>query len=496
MLPSVHRGRWCLVLFPLLLSACATPVRDRGWSEVQGLIAQRDERLATRTASPHPAATELEAQTRALLAEPLSADRALGIALLRSPRLRLIYAELGLAQAEWLEASRLSNPVLTWSALDSSESGTRTQLGYGLAQNFTELLFAAPRRRGADAAQLAAQANAAAQIQAFAADVHAAWVEAAAAEQAAQLHAVMAQAARVSAELAQRYHAAGNLNALDLARERAAAEQAELDSLAARDAATTARLVLAQRLALPVDAEWQVASALALPVEDETPVAELTALAQAQRLDRLGKQRELAAVEQALALARRLRWLPFIEVGVEGERETDGERLLGPTLSLELPLFGRNQGSVLRSEALHEQIRAELAQLDSDIAAEVARGHAQLLAHARRVQRHREGLIPQREAIVARLQEMQNWMLVGPFDVLLARREEFSAYTGYLDALRDYWLARVALARAVGGALPSDARIGPADQRAPEIPTSPTADPHAAHRAAPDAPQDEHRGHP
>jgi outer membrane protein, heavy metal efflux system len=479
---SLRPGQWCVVLVALLLGACATPARDRGWSEVQGLIAQRDAPLADRAVSAQPDTVELDAQARALLAEPLTADRAVGLALLRNPRLRLSYARLGLAQAEWLEASRLSNPVLSLSALDSSESGTRTKFGYGLAQNFTELLFAGPRTRSADASLQAAQAAAAAEIQALAADVAGAWVRAASAEQAAQLHEVMARAARVSSDLAERYHAAGNLNALDLARERATAEQAELDAQSARDDATTARLALAQQLALPPDATWSLASALPLPVENETPIAELIALANTQRLDRLEKLRELAAVEQAQSLAQRLRWLPFVEVGVEGERDTDGARLLGPTLSLELPLFGRNQSGVLRTAALREQLLAQLAQLESDIAIEVAQEHARLLASARRAQRHREGLIPQREAIVERLQEMQNWMLVSPFELLLARRASFAAYTGYLDALRDYWLARVALTRAVGGALPSDARIGPADQRAPELPAATDPDPHAHHR--------------
>ena len=42
-------------------------------------------------------------------------------------------------------------------------------------------------------------------------------------------------------------------------------------------------------------------------------------------------------------------------------------------------------------------------------------------------------------------------MLIGVFDVLVAKREETAAYRGYVEAVRNYWLARAALADAMGG---------------------------------------------
>jgi cobalt-zinc-cadmium efflux system outer membrane protein len=40
--------------------------------------------------------------------------------------------------------------------------------------------------------------------------------------------------------------------------------------------------------------------------------------------------------------------------------------------------------------------------------------------------------------------------------LIQAKTREFAAYQSYLEAVRDYWLARVELARAVGQPLPSD----------------------------------------
>jgi cobalt-zinc-cadmium efflux system outer membrane protein len=67
--------------------------------------------------------------------------------------------------------------------------------------------------------------------------------------------------------------------------------------------------------------------------------------------------------------------------------------------------------------------------------------------------------MPLREEIVERTQEQVNFMLMGVFELLRAKRQEYDAYLGYLEAVRDYWLARAALGQAVGRTLP-DAGAG------------------------------------
>jgi cobalt-zinc-cadmium efflux system outer membrane protein len=45
-------------------------------------------------------------------------------------------------------------------------------------------------------------------------------------------------------------------------------------------------------------------------------------------------------------------------------------------------------------------------------------------------------------------------MLVDVFELLFAQRQARSAYRGYIEAIRDYWVARAELTRASGGSLP------------------------------------------
>ena len=50
-------------------------------------------------------------------------------------------------------------------------------------------------------------------------------------------------------------------------------------------------------------------------------------------------------------------------------------------------------------------------------------------------------------------------MLIGIFEVIQSKTQEYDAYQGYLEAVRDYWLARIELMRLVGARLPSEAQI-------------------------------------
>jgi cobalt-zinc-cadmium efflux system outer membrane protein len=73
-------------------------------------------------------------------------------------------------------------------------------------------------------------------------------------------------------------------------------------------------------------------------------------------------------------------------------------------------------------------------------------------------------------------------MVVGVFQLLEAKRGEIDAGVDYVESLRDYWVARVDLERALGTEL-----------RAPEATPSPEATPETTPGEAPEHPH--HHGH-
>ena len=64
--------------------------------------------------------------------------------------------------------------------------------------------------------------------------------------------------------------------------------------------------------------------------------------------------------------------------------------------------------------------------------------------------RYQEQLIPLRQQIVESSMLHYNYMLVGVFQLLSAKQEEVSAKKEHIEAIRDYWISRSQLERAVG----------------------------------------------
>lgn len=436
------------------LAGCATLPRDHGRADIHELVDQRSGGEHT-WMTDRDTEEKATAQIKTILSQPLTADAAVQIALLRNPRMQSEYARLGIAEADVYEASRIGNPTLSVTALH--HSGLPTKYEGGLTASFAELLMLPARKRLAAGEYARTQESIGAAILNLAADTRAAWYTFVGARQVATMRRAVADATQTSAELAAKFFEAGNISALQCKLEEAAATQARLQATRASAEATRARSSLNALMGLSGDAAlWTAADRLPAPLtEDETTVA-LIPLARQQRLDLTAQQKEVALLEQSLGVTQRYRLLGRVEVGVAGERETDRTKLYGPSLSIQLPIFNQGQGAVARAGAQLDDARARLQSLELDIDSAVALGVDRLAATRKIADDYRAALIPQRETIVARTQEQQNYMLVGVFELLLAKQQEFDAYQGYLEAVRDYWLARVDLMRAVGARLPSD----------------------------------------
>ena len=449
-----------------LLAGCASLPRAQGLDDIHTLVEQRHG-----TALTWSIATTDDANNalNILLAQPLTADRAIEIALLRNPRLQMEFARLGIAQADVFEASRMRNPTFSVAALDPHRSGEKTRIDAGFSASFAELLLLPSRRRLALGEYARSKELIGNAVLNLLCDVRAAWFNAVSAQQVANMRETVAKVAATSAELAAKFHAAGNIAVLELKLQQAAATQARLAAARARSDSLRARSALNQLLGLAGEQiHWHADVRLSTPLASEDSVATLLAIARVQRLDLLATQQEVTLLEGSLGITQRFRWLGNVEVGVSGERDNDGTHLYGPSLSLQLPIFSQGQAAIARAETQLAQGRARLQSLQIEIDAAVRLGVDSVAAASAIAQDYRAALIPQREAIVAHTLDKMNFNLVGAFELLLTRQQEVDAYQGYIEAVRDYWLARIELARAVGARLPSDDAADAAPIDAPE----------------------------
>jgi len=416
----------------------------------------------------------------------LTMPQALTLAFARNPEIRAQYARLGIGQADLAEAARISNPELSFSWMDHG-SDSRMDTTRGIVASFSDLLLLPSRRRLSTAEFRRLQLAIAADLVKLAHSVEAAWYTQVGSMQVVAMREAVAAAARTEAELARRYHEAGNIDRLQFDLRSTAAARADVNLLRARSAAAESREQLAALLALPTASNWRTTGLLPLPPDGEPERDVLTVQALADRYDLAAVREEVAMLEDALGVARRWRLLGDVRVGYAREREDVGRPGQGPTLDLAIPLFNQGQPAVARATALLMDARARGDALALTVENEVTTAADQLQFAREASERLRKDVLPGVASIVARRQERVNFMLDGVFDLIQARQGEYDAWQEYFESVRDYWLARTALRAAVGGSLPGDSEARPPAVGiedivpAAEPETEPAQDPHHQH---------------
>ena len=94
----------------LFLASCATFSPDGGFETADRMAKERLGREAKWLRTPSEESTARE-QVKTLLAKPLTVDDAVEIALLNNRSLQAAYAELGIVEADLVQAGRIANPV-------------------------------------------------------------------------------------------------------------------------------------------------------------------------------------------------------------------------------------------------------------------------------------------------------------------------------------------------------------------------------------------------
>ena len=418
------------ILALLALTACVSVPRDAGMNEVQQAVTQRGVAF---TAQPRGG--------------ELTADEAVALAIANNPRLQVALAELGVARADLIEASTITNPVFEFEIRFPGEPYRPYELR--LAQSLIELIQLPRRRALGRAAFDAAQMRVSSEVLRFAADVRSAYYDLLAATQHAALTRTTFDAAQASVEVAVKQHAAENITDLDLENEQALYEQAKLDLARADRSVVLAREALIRATGIR-DGAWRLPDSFPPLPASELDQQQLEQLAAAQRLDLAIARREVDIARQTVPLAR-LSMLEETVLDVHYEREPDGAHTVGPGIEFPIPIFNTGRAARTRAEAQFLRARHELSAIEAESASQLRAARAVLAEARARVEYYRDVVVPRRERIVGLTKLEHNAMLVGVFQLLQAKQNEMQARRDFIDAQREYWSARTDLDRALQG---------------------------------------------
>jgi len=459
----------------LLLAGCAGLDIDRAVQETNEAVPDFTAgRLELRRTEEQRAARAQLADE--LLAQPLTMDAAVQLALANSPSVQALIAQSWSELAAAEQAGRIANPIF---AFERIRHGDELEIGRLLSFGLLDLLTLPARRNIAREQQAQARTRLAIATVEQVGGVRQAWVRAVAAQQNLVYAQQVRRSAEASAELARRMQQVGNFTKLQRARQHAFYADATAQLAAAMHAATAAREELLRQLGL-TDAQ---AARLQLPerLPDLPPVprapAQVTAAALEQRLDvRLARRQvEAAGRQQGLEL---LTTLFDVELGARRDTVFDnasGTRSnpRGWEAEIRLPLFdwGGAQRAAMDAQTLLAASRYEAV---ARAASSQLRESYSAYRTAYDIARHyRDEIVPLRKTISEENVLRYNGMLIGVFELLADTRDQIASVMAAIDAQQQFWLADAALAGALVGK--------PIAAGLPSISTSPRSGGDAGH---------------
>lgn len=432
----------------LLAAGCASVDASRSTHDVQTQVAQRSGQPLDWDAG----ASATHEATRTLLGQPLTAEAAVRLAMLNNREVRAQFERVGLAQADLVEAGLLDNPVFSLSLF----YGSGTIAEAGVVQDLIGLLSLPGRKRLGQAQADRVAADVAQHLVDIAVEVKARHAAVVADAQALELARQVQDATQAGAELAQRQYVAGNLSKRERDIQHALYAEAALETSQAQAQLAADREQLTRAMGLwGADTQWTAAPRLPEVPAQLPDLAHVESQAIAQRLDLQAARMEAQASASAADLTQRFRYLSASGVGVAFKRESNGDKFVGPHVELGLPLFNQGQTRVARARSEARRAEAQFTALAVEIRSQARAARDRLIAAQKAALHYRDVLLPLQADIVDETVQFHNGMLVGVYDLLLARQQQIQTAQRSIAATREFWLAWLDLERAIGAPLPA-----------------------------------------
>ena len=450
-----------LAALVLTLTGCASLSADGGFGTVEKLTAERLGSPAQLAWARQPEDLDrIDQRVGGLVARPLGMDDAVQVALLNNRGLQAAYAELGITEAEVVQAGRLPNPGFSFGRVTK---GDEVELERGLHVNLARLI-AMPLVQRVEARRLEqVRTTVAMQVLSLAADTRKAWVQAVAAEESVRYSRQVMQAAEAGAELARRMAQVGNFNKLQQAREQGFYADAALNLARAEQQQRATRERLTRLMGL-----WGEQTAFKLPARlpdlpaqpRDLPDVERTALA--QRLDVAAARSGAEATARNLGLTRTTRFVNVLELGLVRNSSNEAPTQKGWEIGFELPLFDWGGARVGRAEAIYMQALHRAAETAINARSEVREAYGAYRSAWDIAKHQRDEIVPLKARIAEENLLRYNGMLIGVFELLADARSQIASVNGAIDALRDFWIAQADLDMALVGKPSLSAAAAPA----------------------------------
>jgi outer membrane protein TolC len=401
------------------------------------------------------------AQVKSLLAKPLSRSSAVQIALLNNRGLQAAYNDLGISEAQMVEASLPPAPTLAFSQLVGSGG---FEIERKIIQNVLSLITLPRRREIAEARFRQAQVRAVEATLRVSAEAARAYYRAVAVNESVKFLADARTSAETVSELAKRLGETGAMSKLNQAREHVFYAEISGQLATARLRQRMERERLTRTLGVwGTDTNFRLPGKLAaLPPKPSTPVA-IESEAVPRRADLVIARMEIDILAKELGLTRKTRFINALEVagistaekdvkvGPGGDVEADRIKRHGFDLDFQIPIYDFGESRVRLAEETYMRAVNRLVERAVNARSE-AREAYQAYRGAYDIARHYDReVLPLRQIISEETLLNYNAMIRDLFALLADARARILANVQAIEARRDFWLASVDLHTAIAG---------------------------------------------
>ncbi len=390
-----------------------------------------------------------QAVSRKSLSDSLTLDDAVRIAAWNNQDIQSVLSEVAVAKAQRRSERMLPNPTLE---ADVRFGDGERRADYALTVDLSDLLFYPFKWGAAGAGFRRDKMRAAMELRGLVAEVKMSYYRLQAQEAIRKLLVSMLENAEAAADLSERQRKAGNISVLDRSMQEELKQDATLALSAVESEVLSERLNFARLLGMGSSENALVLKESTLEIPAGDPSAEeLIPMSMAANPEIAAAKEGAFAAERASTLANWNR-LPTLRGGVALEQE-GSKTFIGPKVALEIPLdLGWNAAA--KATAGKEAARHRFAAIQDKTAADMKAAVARLSTARNAIRYYRDEVIPLREKVVAETQKQYNFMLLGVYQLIQAKQNEYMARRGLIEAERSYWISHVELERMLGASVP------------------------------------------
>lgn len=443
----------------LALSGCASFTADRGMSSVLeyagGPLGK--EVIAIRSPEEEAAARSIVDE---LLAKRLTADDAVQIALVNNRDLQAAYNQLGISEAQRVQASLPPNPTFSIGRLAGAGS---VEIEARAIASVLALMTLPARAQIATDRFRQAQMEAAEATLRIATETRRAYFRALSAKVLVNFLVQSQSAAQAAAELSTQLGESGTMTKLDQARNQVFFAELTGQLAQARQLAATERERLVRLMGLwGPDIDFKLPVNLPRMPGKPAVQPDIEREAVARRLDLQIARIELQALSRSLDLTNATRMVSVVELsGIKKQVRTEGEteRERGFELELQIPIFDLGSGKLRQAEETYMASVNRLTAKAINVRSEAREAYGAYRAAYDIARHYQREVLPLRKIISDETLLRYNAMQIDVFTLLSEARARIASTTTAIETERAFWLAATNLGASVlgGGAASAEA---------------------------------------